>query len=171
MSLPSKDLEELRHDTERLAERLPNSTSKDEALEIAIKAAETAMQALKLAKDPNERTKLATRFKQLLAEAEKIKLSRDWRATIRSPSVSASNGASSGTLSVSKTSRVLREPQSTRELSKGEQILLLRASYLHGFKFPPWKERPESDQFELKDGEEMFLYVFFVRISFLFKTD
>lgn len=171
MSLPSKDLEQLKQDAERLADQLPQSTSKDEALEVAIKAAETAMQALKLAQDPSEKAKLTTRLKQLLAEAEQIKLSKDWRATIQMSSGQPSNGTSNNTMATSSKQRVLKEPHSTRELSKSDQILLLKAGFLHGFKFPPWTSPPDPEEFELKDGEELFLYVSFVRTFFFSQTD
>ena len=159
MSLPSKDLEELRGDAERLAEQLPQSSSKDEALEVAIQAAETAMGALKLAQDPNEKAKLTTRFKSLIAEAEKIKAGKDWRITASPASTEASHGHNGVNVNTSQKQRLLKEPQSTREPSKGEQILLLKASFLHGFKFPPWTKAPEASEFEAKEGEELFLYV------------
>ena len=157
MSLPSKDLEELKNDAERLDAQLLRSSSKDEALEVAIKAAETSMRALKLAQDPIEKSKLSTRVKQMLEEAERIKMSTDWRKAVQHrPSL---NGSSSTKADTVARARTLQEPQSTRKLPNHEQILLLRASYLNGFKFPPWTTPPESSEFELKDGESLFLYV------------
>lgn len=161
MSLPSKDLEELEPNAERLSNQLPRSGSKDEALEVAIEAAETAMRALKIAQDPNEKAKLTTRFKQLLAEAEKIKQNKDWSTSVLAPYPQSSNGGSSQTSSNYNASRTLKQPESSRNLSNSEQILLLRASFLHGFKFPPWTKSPAPELFELKDGEDMFLYVLF----------
>ncbi|KAK3702819.1 cysteine protease [Vermiconidia calcicola] len=155
MSLPSKDLEELKSDAERLDAQLLRSSSKDEALEVAIKAAETSMRALKLAQDPIEKSKLSTRVKQMLEEAERIKMSTDWRKAVQHrPSL---NGSSSTKADTVARARTLQEPQSTRKLPNHEQILLLRASYLNGFKFPPWTTPPESSEFELKDGESLFL--------------
>ena len=158
MSIAGKDLRTLKNEAERLASQLPQSSSKDEALETAIKAAEASMQALKLTQDAVEKSKLSTRVKQLLEEAEEIKSSNDWRNVISSRTSTTSNRTGSGTGTASN-SRVLKEAQSTRELSKKEQILLLKASHLNGFVFPPWKERPKDEDFELKDGEELFLYV------------
>ena len=154
MSLPSKDLEALREDAERLAVQLPRSSSRDEALDIAIKAAETAMQALKLAKDPRERTQLSTRANQLLREAERIKTDTNWRPAIQSSPTANAGGKHNGVKS-----RARNEPLSTRKMSTREQKLLLQASFLNGFKFPPWTTPPKIDEFELKDGEELFLYV------------
>lgn len=157
MSLPSKDLEELKNDAERLDAQLLRSSSKDEALEVAIKAAETSMRALKLAQDPNERSKLSTRVKQMLEEAERIKMSTDWRKAVQyRPSVNGSSSIKADTVARAQT---LQEPRSTRKLPNHEQILLLRASYLNGFKFPPWTTPPEPSEFELKNGEDLFLYV------------
>lgn len=158
MSLPSKDLEGLRVDAEQLADQLLRASSRDEALEVAIKAAETSMQALKLAKDPNEKAKLSTRVGQLLNEAEKIKHSRDWRRAMQSPRLIdiSANGATATT----SRSRELIEPQSTRDMPTQEKLLLLKSGYLNGFKFPPWTTPPEPNEFELREGEEPFLYVF-----------
>ena len=69
MTLLSQDFEELRNDAARLADQLPRSASKDEALEIAIKAAETSMRALNLVQDPNEKTMLSMKAQVLLDEA------------------------------------------------------------------------------------------------------
>lgn len=166
MSLPSTDSDELKQDAEQLAEQLPQSSSKDEALEIAIQAAETAMKALTLAKDPNEKAKLTTRFKQLLAEAEKIKQNKDWSNEVLAPYSPSSNDTSSKSRSTNDRPETLKPPESSRNLSNGEQILLLRASFLHGFKFSPWTKSPALELFELKDGEDMFLYVLLLDWAF-----
>lgn len=42
-----------------------------------------------------------------------------------------------------------RPPLSTRELPKREQIILLKASKLHGSVFPPWDALPADDIFTL----------------------
>lgn len=153
----SQDLEELKIDAERLERQLLQSNSKDEALEVAIKAAETSMRALKLAKEPSEKSQLSTRVKRLLDEAERIKISTDWRQVVRSSSSTTSTG--NGSIPTNVRVRTLKEPHSTRKLPNQEQILLYKASYLHGFKFPPWTTPPAPDEFELKEGEELFTYV------------
>jgi calpain-7 len=53
--------------------------------------------------------------------------------------------------------RQLREPCSTRELTKSEQIILLRGSKLNGFQFPPWTAAPGSDAFKLAEEEQLFM--------------
>ena len=153
----SDDLRELNQDAEQNAAQLPRSPSRTRALESAINAAEVSMRSLKLAKDPNEKARHSARFKQLLQEAERIKHSKDWRQA------SHQRSAPSKTATIAPSSahrdQNLREPHSQRPLSKSEQILLLKAGYLNGFKFPPWKSPPLSTEFDLKDGEDLFVYV------------
>ena len=164
MNVANKSLEELRHDAQYFAQRLPQASSRDEALEIAIKSAETSMQALKLANDPKEKAQLSGRVKRLLTDAEKIKTAQDWRSMIQSlqPEV----GASNGTMGTTSKVRTLKEPQSQRKLPTSEQVLLLKAGYLNGFKFPPWTTPPEPSEFELREGEELFLYVSLIHLRF-----
>ncbi|TID14404.1 2-nitropropane dioxygenase [Venturia nashicola] len=50
----------------------------------------------------------------------------------------------------------LREPVSKRELPIAEKLLLLHASKLNGFKFPPWTGPPKPEEFHLDDGAEPF---------------
>lgn len=50
----------------------------------------------------------------------------------------------------------LREPVSTRVLPIAEKVLLLHASKLNGFKFPPWPGSPNPEEFEIQDGQEPF---------------
>jgi calpain-7 len=52
--------------------------------------------------------------------------------------------------------RKLAAPVSTRKMTKKEQILLLRASVVNGFKCPPWDEDPASSEFALREGAYMF---------------
>ena len=151
MSQPSSDLRQLRSQTALLTDQLSKSASKDEALERAIKGAETSMQAMKLTQDPTERHELSALVKQRLQQAEDIKRGSDWRQVVASTSSRPSATATP--------IRVLKEPKATRKLSNQEQILLLKASYLNGYKFPPWTGAPDAREFELKDGEELFLYV------------
>ncbi|KAK6442886.1 cysteine protease [Oleoguttula sp. CCFEE 5521] len=156
MSLPSHDLDQLKHDVTQHEADLGAARTRDEALEIVIKAAETSMRALKLAKDPSQKTQLNTRVKQLLDEAEKIKTTRDWRNI-------AGHRAPDRVLvppvpDVSDATRVrqLREPKNSRTITKKEHILLLKASVLNGFKFRPWTTPPTPDEFILPPGEEPF---------------
>ncbi|KAK5135009.1 hypothetical protein LTR08_005669 [Meristemomyces frigidus] len=156
----SSDLRELSQDADQHAVQLPQSASRNEALETAINAAEVSMRSLKLAKDPNAKARHSARFKQLLQEAERIKHSKDWRQAAQTTNQQSPRSCprSSATTAPSAPHRgqALPEPQSARALSKSEQILLLRAGYLNGFKFPPWSSPPHSSEFDLGDGEGLF---------------
>lgn len=118
------------------------------------------MKALKLAKDPVEKKNISAKVQSLLQEAERIKLDRDWRRPLGPTSLPTLplrpvvNGVTKG----SKTFK-LKEPKSIREISKAEQILIFKASYLNGFKCPPWTGSPAASDFAPKDGENLFLYV------------
>jgi calpain-7 len=50
----------------------------------------------------------------------------------------------------------LKDPISTRKHTKKEDILLLRASVVNGFKFPPWEKNPSATEFALEEGAEAF---------------
>ena len=130
-------------------------STKNEALEAAIDDAERCMRALGAATDENEKTRLDEKCRILLERAERIKTStksgrhgRDWDQDI-----------SQQALTPPGLSRKLTEPISNRQLSTREQIILLEGSRLNGFVFPPWKSPPDASEFELKDGEDRFLYV------------
>lgn len=152
----SSDIRELSDNAERLASQVLRSSSKDEALDTAISAADTLMKALRIVRDPNEKARLSTRFKQLLEEAELIKRSKNWQHEIGS--LHGSLGLSSPeAIPVTKFAvKVLREPVSSNVMSKAEQILLLKAGYLSGFKFPPWTSSPSPAEFERGETGELF---------------
>lgn len=132
-------LNEARENAERCEQQLAQSKTQHEALESAIKAAEASMRTLKLAENLHEQAKYSQSVKHLLEKAERIKFSNDWQSEIARPQL-----------------RVLKEPQSTRILSKAEQILVLKAGYLNGSKFPPWIKSPDSTEFDVEDGAELF---------------
>lgn len=50
----------------------------------------------------------------------------------------------------------LKEPVSARVLPVAEKVLLLHASKLNGFKFPPWTGPPKPEEFDPDDGGEPF---------------
>lgn len=151
----SQDLNEIREDADQFAERLPRSGGRDEALEIAIKAAEASMQALKLVSDPNEKARLSTRVKHLLQEAERIKYGQDWKSASALPGHGDDTEGNPSEINT----RMLKEAKSSRQLSNREQILLLKAGYLNGFKFPPWTNPPAPGEFELGGSEALYKYV------------
>jgi hypothetical protein len=50
----------------------------------------------------------------------------------------------------------LPEPVSSRKLPPKESIILLKASMVNGFKFPPWDKTPSADEFALQEGADLF---------------
>lgn len=117
------------------------------------------MRALKLSKDKHSRGVMSAKVQSLLEEAERIKFSDDWKpreTLLTNPE--AKLDSDYGAVDISKIKK-LREPVSTRILTKAEEILLLKASKLNGFKFPPWKNPPLDSDFELHHGEQLFMYV------------
>ncbi|KAF2714089.1 calpain-like protease palB/rim-13 [Pleomassaria siparia CBS 279.74] len=52
--------------------------------------------------------------------------------------------------------RKLAPPRSTRKLTTKEEILLLKASVVNGFKCPPWDKNPTSSEFALGDNGQPF---------------
>lgn len=50
----------------------------------------------------------------------------------------------------------LTEPVSTRKRSRKEDIILLKASVVNGFKCPPWDRTPAPTEFVQPNGQELF---------------
>lgn len=109
-----------------------------QALEAAIAAAENYMRALKLADTPREKQLLDSKCKDWISRAEKIKRDKSWQ-----PSSQVGN-------------RSLKEPISKRKLSTREEIILLESAKLNGFLFPPWRNDPNPQEFELIGNEGQF---------------
>jgi calpain-7 len=61
-------------------------------------------------------------------------------------------------LSVAPYSQIRRlpEPVSSRKLPPKESIILLKASMVNGFKFPPWDKTPSTDEFRSQEGVDLF---------------
>jgi calpain-7 len=53
----------------------------------------------------------------------------------------------------------LREPISSRKLPPRESIILLKASIVNGFKFPPWDKAPSADEFVSEEGAAPYTYI------------
>lgn len=168
MSRAGEDFKDHEGNVDRLPSKLTRGSTKNAALENAIHAAETSLQALKLARDPIEQKTLSARVKHLLAEAEQIKSTTDWPGVTQLPPANTLDSNAIFRRSTNGNSNPLREPQSTRKLPTSEQILLLKASWLNGFKFPPWTAPPQPSEFELKDGEDVFLYVSSIVVAYAF---
>ncbi|KAL4907540.1 calpain-like protease palB [Aspergillus multicolor] len=115
------------------------ASSQRQALEAAIDVAEHYMKALTVTTSPADKGLFGAKCKEWLARAEHIKRADDWRAVART--------RRSG----------LRAPASTRKFTNREEILLLEASKLNGFKFPPWTKEPSNEDFIVgTDGDVLF---------------
>lgn len=158
MSLPSQELKKLFQDIHYHESQILQASDRQDALGHAIKAADASLAALKLTQDPGEKVRHSTRFKQLLADAEHIKFSGDWRQEVRFLPSGASLRAAN-VAGTTGTSKALKEPSSTRHVPKSEQIILLKSGFLNGCKFPPWPGTPPLEEFDLKDGMALFEYV------------
>jgi calpain-7 len=108
---------------------------------MAIEAAQLAMNGLKLSRTPDTHYFMKKKSEYLLDEAHRIKTISEWKPL---PEVN-----------VEKVT-VLIEPKSDRKLPTSEQIILLRASQLNGFKFPPWTNAPQDSDFRLLSDQEPF---------------
>lgn len=84
---------------------------------------------------PSERARLKIACADALDRAEEIKRLEKWPPALKQ----------------------LKIPKSTRILSKREQIIVLKGSKLNGSKFPPWRQDPDLKDFELSQGDELFL--------------
>ena len=108
---------------------------------MAIDAAQLAMDGLKLSTTLETQKFMRKKSEFFLDEAQRIKSVSEWKPLPK--------------FNVGKVA-VLVEPRSDRKLPTSEQILLLKASQLNGFKFPPWTNAPQDSDFQLLNGEERY---------------
>lgn len=144
MSARSLEIIEQRARTEE--QKIAFTTSQHDVLEVTIKAAELYMQALRLAVSNTDKSRLDSRCKELLTQAESLK-----RQDLKSPRADQAAGSSL----ISRTG--LKPPASKRRLTTREEIILLEGSKLNGFVFPPWKDDPSSEEFATEEGQELFV--------------
>jgi hypothetical protein len=111
------------------------------------------MRALNLAESSQEKKKLDLKCKEWLSRAEVIKTSGKWK-----------------TPGPGKKAPVLKEPVSSKKLSTREEIILLESAKLNKFVFPPWKETPDSKEFELEQDGQKFESVNFIFSFFQVKV-
>lgn len=156
MSLPSQDLHTARRDAARFLHQLPRSSSRDEALETALQAAQSSLDALRLTSDAGEKSQFSAQAKQLMDVADAIKRRADWQSLVQQ---SGTAGRVSASTASSAKVKHLKEPVNSRELSTREQIIEMKATMLNNEKFPRWTGPPSPSEFERKDGEDLFLYV------------
>ncbi|THY86670.1 cysteine proteinase [Aureobasidium pullulans] len=137
-----QDISTLKAKIQKFEHDIPFAPSKDAALDMAIKAAEHAMKAMRLSDSPETTKAMRNKSEFFLDEAQRIKSDPDWKPRIE--------------IDVAKVAKLV-EPKSSRPLPTSEQILLLKASQLNGFKFPPWTSFPKDNDFQLQVGQEPFI--------------
>ena len=151
----------LRQRLEELKNVDTSSLSHEDALSLAIAAAEIQMHFMRLASTKSQQKILSDRSNQFLNQAERIKRTVEWDPKLQgdlldfhpiepSPSV-ASEGRSSAALVGSRI-------QSTRKLTPHENLILWRASTLHDYGSRPWDEsnEPKTAEFDLTKGHSQF---------------
>jgi calpain-7 len=119
-------------------------------LEATINVAELYMKALRLAENPVDRKRVDLKCKALLLRAERLKESDNVRAQPRNETPLGGN-------SRSVIRQDMRQPEQSRKLTTRENIIILEGSKLNGFVFKPWKEAPSPEDFELQEGESLFV--------------
>jgi calpain-7 len=133
---------------EELESQISQASTRDEALQRAIAAAEAYMKAFKLSSRESERVRLKGQCSKVLAIAEKIKQQNSWTVT------------SNGKKEKGPSPKILKAPVSQRKLTTREEVIILESSKLHGFIFPPWTSDPQADSFcKEGKGEAQFMYV------------
>lgn len=93
------------------------------------------MKAADLANGADEKARLRSMCKQLLSRAEVIKSSTQWPPRA-----------------------ITTAPQSTRSISKREEVILLEGSRLHGFLFPQWTLDPDDSVFNAMKKPAKYTY-------------
>lgn len=123
------------------------AVTQEEALDHAIRAAEVQLVLLKAAKSKSEKASLKSKFNSLIERAETIKQLTDWP-----PTQDVQELLDLDTLTTVPAVEFLA-PVSNRQATTYERKLILKASKLHGFVFPPWERNPGMGEFSL--GREL----------------
>lgn len=165
-------------DKKSLEFRIENARSPDEGLKLAIEAAELALRAIKLAATKTDQAEMKSRADGLLKQAELFKRQTSSprleaqilpirsrtpmyssSAASREARLESSTGtyASTAVSSLALAAAKAKVPRSRRELTKSEQILLMRGSKLNYCKFPPWGATPNTHDFVLGDGAVQYM--------------
>lgn len=136
-----KKCPKLEQQARSVEETIPSKSSNNAVLEATIRSAELYLQALRLVDKPSDRKRLDAKCKELLAQAEQLKIKQD------SPVKSVASKSPTDVSSI---------PVSTRKLTTRENIIILEGSRLNRSIFKPWTGAPSADDFALPPGEEPF---------------
>ncbi|KAI9806026.1 MAG: cysteine protease [Piccolia ochrophora] len=157
-SVSDRQMETYESQAQTAEGRLLRATSKAEALEAAITAADFYMQALHSANTADKRRPLQRKCSALLDQAERIKERSHWPLvpldSTPSPELATFTSPSSG--STRSTSR-RSAPLSNRPLPAKERRILLESSRLYGHYFPPWGSSPTAEEFQLSHEGSKFV--------------
>lgn len=123
--------------------------SKDAAVALVLEEIERSMRLLEVDSRSVDRKTHREKVKGLLSIAEKIKTTGQWRAL----SASSGHGRTSG----ASPAVITKLPVSSRELSKAEQIIILKSSIVNNLKFPPWQKSPVSSDFDCGPDGHLYL--------------
>ncbi|KAK7549691.1 hypothetical protein IWX49DRAFT_313447 [Phyllosticta citricarpa] len=159
----------LKAQLDHVRKRMAESPDKDQALQLAIEAAELCMSSLRLATDKTHKADLSSQAKSFISEAERIKKNPQWSPSLSkappSPPAASSNAPASQIASPLTTPKSpatssqgprMLQLVSQRPLPTAEQIILYKASSVNGSVFPPWKDAPQPEEFSLGEGNERF---------------
>lgn len=122
------------------------------------------MQALKITDDAAVKKDLNSNIKQLLSQAETIKASPAWKSSLLSSTDPAETASSPSIPKI----KGLKIPRSSRQLSTAEKIIILKASTLNGYKFPPWQQDPLTSEFKPDENGQLFTYAYMCTYDFTF---
>ena len=144
-----------------LKSRNTTNLSKDEALGLAIEAAELQFKFMRLARSSSQQQDQMERSTQLLNQAENIKKSETWGPG-RGGSLLDFNPleppkSSSSAVSTDQ-SQVGSDLKSCREITKHEEVILWRASTVNYSAARPWdrEKEPQADEFALPPGQHLY---------------
>ena len=105
------------------------------------------MKAAKNASSDYDKARLRDKCKELLSRAEEIKQLAHWMPILSRESF-------------------LKAPVSERVISRREEVILLQASKLHGFIFPPWTLDPPDSVF---DEQESYVYASLIFLLYIIR--
>ncbi|MCJ1403570.1 cysteine protease [Xylographa trunciseda] len=125
-------------------DRIRGAITWKDAYDAILLAAEEALQVLRFTKDNNKKKELEEKCSKFLDQAEHVKASKGWVPM---------SGKTLERCQTHTRAAELKQPVSTRALSKQEQIILLKGSKLHGCVYPEWMSPPLPEEFDPKDGE------------------
>ena len=120
------------------------------------------MVAIEKALTNTEKTLLKSKCKTALEIAERIKNTDVWTPSLNSISLNVRSALYVDNQTPQcnpQSNKNLKVPQSTRQPTTREKLILLEGSRLNGFKFPPWQAPPNPIEFEPNEVGEPFMYV------------